>query len=163
MEKFRNLTKNIFFRIFLGFLGITFVTFGVGDFILNSSSNWVLKVDGKKVSYNNFLQIIQNKRERIYRSNPNEQALQYLNSQKFKTDTLNLLIAENLIDLMKEHYGIYPEKELILEEILTQPRFISREGKFNKFAYVNFLKTNNLSEQKYIEEILQIIDVAIDI
>lgn len=153
MEKFRNLTKNIFFRIFLGIVGLSFITFGVGDFILNASNSWIAKVDGNKISYNNFVRILQSDREKVYRSNPSEQTLQYLNSNQFTLNALNRLVTDKLIDLTKEYYGIYPDKDLILKEISKYPSFLDQNGQFQRNAFINYLKRNNLSEDKFVDNV----------
>ncbi len=153
MDKFRNLTKNIFFRIFLAFLGLTFVAFGIGDFLTNSPNSWIAKVNGNKIAYNQFLIILENDKQKAYRQNPNEEYLQYLNSEQFTVDSLNNLITTKLLDSTKQYYKIYPNKDLILKDILIHDQFLNSEGKFNKIAFINYLKRNNLSENQYIEDL----------
>ena len=54
MEKFRNLTNNIFFKIFLSFVGLSFITFGISDLVFESNNSLVAKVNGAKISQINF-------------------------------------------------------------------------------------------------------------
>ncbi len=153
MEKWRNLTNNIFFKIFLSFVGISFITFGIGDFILGMSNSWIAKVDGKKIAYSEYIRELQNNRERIYRANPSEQVLSYLNSSQFKTDTVNNLVTARLISEMQEYFGIYPDKDLVLQDIAAHPQFKNSQGNFNRVAFINYLKINGLNEDKFIEDV----------
>ena len=153
MEKFRNLTKNIFFKIFLSFLGLSFIMFGIGDFIMGSTTSWVAKVDGKKISHSDFLRTVDQNREFIYRVNPSEQTLQYLNSEQFKQDTLKNMINKLIIEALSNDFGLIPDKRLILKDIATHPQFVNSEGQFNRVAFINYLKINGLSEEKFVENV----------
>lgn len=153
MEKFRNLSNNIFFKIFLSLLGLSFILWGVNGFIMNSPNAWIAKVGNKKIAYSEFIKSQQDTREIIYRSNPGKEAMQYLDSAQFKNDVLNKLIISKLLDNVSEYYGIYPDKDLVLKEIINQPNFKDEKGNFNRIAFVNYLKINNLTEDKIIADI----------
>jgi len=152
MEKFRNLSNNIFFKIFLGFLGLTFVMFGVSGFILGSKTSWVAKIGNKTITYDKFLQAVQNDREAIYRSNPNKEVLQYLNSDQFKKDVLGRIVTRNLVESLQKEFQLYPNKNLILKEITTNAG-LQKDGKFDRELYQNFLKSNGISEKQHIDNI----------
>ena len=104
MEKFRNLSNNIFFKIFLGFLGLTFIMFGVSSFILGGKTSWVAKVGNKTITYDKFLQTAQNDKEAIYRSNPNKDVTKYLNSDQFKQDVLGRMVTRNLVESLQQEF-----------------------------------------------------------
>ncbi|MFT6386160.1 MAG: hypothetical protein ACJAUU_000846, partial [Rickettsiales bacterium] len=114
MEKFRNLSSNIFFKIFLGFLGLTFIMFGVSGFILGGNEAWIAKIGNKTITYNKFLRNVQGDREAIYRSNPTPEAMEYLNSEPFKQDVLGRIVTRSLIQGLQKEFQIYPDKTLIL-------------------------------------------------
>lgn len=153
MEKFRNLSNNIFFKIFLGFLGLTFVMFGISGFILGNKGSWIAKVGNKTISYDDFLKTYQAQRESIYRSSPSKEVLKYLDSDQFKQDLVSRIISTNLIIALKNDYQIYPSADLILQEIISSPALKGKDGKFNRALYQNFLISNNLTEKKHIEDI----------
>lgn len=152
MEKFRNLSNNIFFKIFLGFLGLTFVMFGVSGFILGNNNSWVAKIGGKTIDYDQFLKISQSQRESIYRSNPNKEVLKYLDSDQFKQDVINTIVTKTLISKLKDDYKIYPDKNLILQQVINSPALKGKDGKFDRNIYKNFLQGNNLTEVEHINE-----------
>ncbi|MFT5704024.1 MAG: hypothetical protein ACI9TO_001405, partial [Rickettsiales bacterium] len=132
MEKFRNLAHNIFFKIFLGFLGLTFIMFGVSGFILGGNNVWIAKVGGKTIPYDKFLQATQNDREAIYRSNPKKEVLEYLNSDQFKQDVLGRMITLSLVESLQQEFQIFPSKDLILREIVQNDSLKGPDGKFSR-------------------------------
>ncbi len=153
MEKFRNLSDNIFFKIFLGFLGLTFVMFGISGFILGNKGSWVAKIGGKTVSYDTFISTMQNDRAAIYRANRSPEALKYLESAQFKQDVLGRMITRNLIQSLQSEFQIYPNKDLVLAEIVASDSLKDKDGKFNRVLYQNFLQSNNLTERQHINNI----------
>jgi len=153
MEKFRNLSNNIFFKIFLAFLGLTFVMFGVSGFILGNKNTWVAKVDGKTIQYDKFLQTLQNNKEVVLRSNNTPEATKYLQSLQFKQDVLQQMITKNLIQSLQKKFQIYPDKNLILQAIVSNPTFKGSDGKFDRNLYSNLLKSNHLSEPQHITDV----------
>ena len=66
MEKFRNLTNNIFFKVFLSFVGLSFITFGVSDLVFESNNSWVAKINGKKINQINFERKLEAKKYNLY-------------------------------------------------------------------------------------------------
>jgi peptidyl-prolyl cis-trans isomerase D len=153
MEKFRNLSNNIFFKIFLGFLGLSFIMFGVSGFILGNNKSWVAKVDGKTIYYDKFLQTLQDTRESASRSNNSPEALEYLQSSQFRQDILQQMITQNLIQSLKNKFQIYPDKNLILQEIISNPNLKGVDGKFDRKLYTNLLQSNRITEKQHIEDI----------
>lgn len=153
MEKFRNLSNNIFFKIFLGFLGLTFVMFGISGFILGNKGSWVAKIGGRTISYDTFVSTMQNDREAIYRANHSPEALKYLESAQFKQDVLGRMVTKNLIQSLQQEFQIYPNKDLILQEIVNNAGLRGKDGKFDRVLYQNFLKSNNLTEKQHINNI----------
>lgn len=152
MEKFRNLSHNIFFKIFLAFLGLTFVLFGISGFLLSSGGSWIAKVGSKKIDYKEFVNIVQNQREAISRVNSSKEALQYLDSDQFRQDVLGQMITKQLIKDLQNEYQIYPDENLILQAIAKSPS-LQQDGKFSRELYQNFLHSNHLTEKEHISQI----------
>jgi peptidyl-prolyl cis-trans isomerase D len=151
MQKLRKLASNIFVKISLLLLVVSFAFFGVSDFLLNGSNAWIAKVGGKTISYNKFTKILQKDRESILQANPNnEQALQYVSSQQFKSDILGRLINDILIGKLRKDFGITASKDLILKQVAKNPQFY-KDGKFDHQYFKSFLAQNGLDEEKYIK------------
>ncbi|MFM7558023.1 MAG: SurA N-terminal domain-containing protein, partial [Alphaproteobacteria bacterium] len=90
MNAFRKLAKNIFFKVILAIVGLSFVTFGISSFLIDMPNSWVLKVGSEKISLKTFEKALDMDRS-IIRSNKgsSEEIENYLNSDRFKSEVAN--------------------------------------------------------------------------
>lgn len=151
---FRKLADNIFFKILLGILVLAFVLFGVSDFILKSPNNWIAKVGGKEISYNQFLVTIKRYQNLLLSQNPDsqisEEALSYANSTEFKSHVLQEMISKSVIERLMDDMEINPGNKPILEIIAKDPNFKNSQGKFDQRMFAEVLARNHLSEEEYV-------------
>ncbi len=153
MLKIKKLAHNLFFKLFIGLLILSFTFFGVSNFVLNSSETWATKVGGKSISYSKLTRAMQVDREAILRSNPeNPQAMQYVESPKFKSDVLGRLVNQVIIEKLRDDFGIEASRKIILEGIATDSQFM-RNGKFDRVIFKNFLTQNGFDEEKYVKAV----------
>jgi peptidyl-prolyl cis-trans isomerase D len=150
MHLFRKLAGNIFFKIILAFIMLSFVLFGVNGFILNDSGSWVAKIGGKTISQNVFMKEMQKNREMILQANKGEEAMKYLESEQFKSDTLGRMINAIVIEKLRADLGVEASKKLILQEVAKDANFRDKDGKFDRAAFKAFLAKNGLDEEKYV-------------
>lgn len=143
--------KSAISKIFIGFLVISFVFFGINSFLLSGSGSWVAKVGNKKISYNSLQKTVKTQRDAILRANPNnKQALQYVNSQKFSVDILSKLINQEMLAKLGEHYGVNGDRSLIFQQVAKDKSFY-KNNKFDRQYFKYFLAQNGLDEESYIE------------
>ena len=154
MNLFRRLAKNIFFKIVLSIVGLSFVLFGISDFITGMPNSWVLKIDNEKFSVNSFEKAVELDRK-VIRSvkGSNPEIENYLNSEKFKSDVANRLIRKVLIQKISNEIGAFGSKKLILKTVAEDVNFQDKDGKFDHEKFSNFLKNNGLDEERYIQEV----------
>ncbi len=149
--KIKQLARNIFFKIFIGLLIVSFAFFGVSNFILNSSGSWAAKVGGKTISYAKLTNAMQSDRESILRANPqNPQALQYVESAQFRSDVLSRLVNQAIVDKLRDNFGVEASRKIILASIANDPKF-NVDGKFDRNAFKAFLSDNGFDEEKYVK------------
>ena len=153
MQLFRKLAGNIFFKIILAFVALSFVLFGVSGFILGNPNSWVVKIGSTTIGINAFNKAIQSDREMILASNKSEEALKYLDSERFKSDVLGRLVNKSMIEKLHDNFGVEASKKLILEAVAKDPSFKSPDGKFDREIFKKFLTKNGLNEEKYVNEI----------
>jgi peptidyl-prolyl cis-trans isomerase D len=153
MHIFRRLAGNIFFKIFLAILALSFVFFGVSGFILGNPNSWVVKVGNTTVGLNTFNKNMQNERERILAANKSEEAMKYLDSDQFKSDVLGRTVNRIMIEKLHEDFGFEASRRLILEMVAKDSNFKNKEGKFDREAFKKFLAKNGLNEEKYVSEV----------
>jgi hypothetical protein len=82
---FRRLAKNIFFKIVLAIVGLSFVLFGISGFIAGIPNSWVLKIGPEKFSVNSFEKAVELDRKVIRSVKGSTPEIEnYLNSENFK-------------------------------------------------------------------------------
>lgn len=154
MQFFRNLAKKVVFKIFLSFVALTFVLFGVSSFFLGNPNSWVAKVGDDNINYSQFNAALRADREIILASSNNsEKAVQYLESDAFKTDVLGRLVNKVMVKKLADDFDVSASKKIILESIVKDPSFKNDAGKFDKELFAEFLKKNGLNEERYLDEI----------
>lgn len=153
MQLFRKLAGNIFFKIILAFVALSFVLFGISGFILGSPNAWVAKVGGTSIGHNSFNNALRSDREIILASNKSEEALRYADSEKFKSEVLGRLVNKVMIEKLTEDFGTFASKKIILEAIAKDPNFKNETGKFDREKFKNFLSQNGFNEERYVNEI----------
>jgi peptidyl-prolyl cis-trans isomerase D len=152
MNLFRKLAGNIFFKIILAFVALTFVLFGVSGFILGSPNSWVAKVGSTTIGYSNFNKALKSDREMILASNKSEEAMKYIDSDQFKSDVLGRIVNKVMVEKLHDEYGVEASKKLILESVAQNPSF-KKDGKFSHELFETFLKKNGINEEKYVNAI----------
>lgn len=153
MQLFRKLAGNIFFKIILAFVALSFVLFGISGFILGSPNSWVAKVGGTVVSYNNFNSALRSDREIVLANSKSDDTLKYLESDRFKSDVLGRLVNKIMIEKLNEDFGVSASKKIILETVAKDPSFKNQDGKFDHAKFKNFLAKNGFNEERYVNEI----------
>lgn len=153
MQLFRKLAGNIFFKIILAFVALSFVLFGISGFLLGNPSSWVVKIGGTTIGQNAFNQALKNDREIILASNKSPEAMKYLESEQFKSAVLGRMVNHAMIEKLRDEFGVSASKNLILQAVAKDPNFKNKEGKFDHEVFKNFLAKNGLNEEKYINEI----------
>lgn len=152
MQLFRRLANNIFFKIVLGFVLLSFVLFGISGFLLSNPSSWIAKIGDKTISTNEFEKTLRSQKESIISRNQGEEVLKYVESEKFKSDVLNRMVNLSMMEILQKDTGVIPDETLILKSIAQNESF-KTDGKFNRELFKNFLNKNGLNEEKYVNMI----------
>jgi peptidyl-prolyl cis-trans isomerase D len=155
MQNFRKLSNNLLFKIFLGFLALSFVMFGVSNFVLGGFGQWIAQVDGQKISYSQFQKAEEDAKQIIYQNGGagNEEATKYIESEQFKSDVIGKMINKIIIEKLKTDLGVNASRELILETIAGDPNLKGVDGKFSPDLFKQSLLKSGLSEEQYINNI----------
>ncbi|MFT5795304.1 MAG: peptidyl-prolyl cis-trans isomerase D [Ulvibacter sp.] len=153
MEKFRNLTNNIFFKVFLSFVGLSFITFGVSDLVFESNNSWVAKINGKKINQINFERELETKKSSLYGRNPTPQLLEYVDSKNFRNAVLQQIVSEEILKNLISEMDLDLNSDLAIKQILDQVEFKNSDGDFDKARFQSFLRINNLNSERYLDEL----------
>jgi len=161
METFRKLANSIFFKIILAFVALSFVLFGVSNFILGNPNTWVAKIGDESVSYNRFNSALRADREVVTASAGNgEDVMKYLESDRFKSDVLGRIVNQVMVKKLSKDFDVSASKKIILESVAKDPSFKNESGKFDHKKFEAFLKKNGLNEERYIAEIASNVSAA---
>jgi peptidyl-prolyl cis-trans isomerase D len=160
MQLFRNLAHNVFFKIILAFVALSFVLFGISGFLLGSPNSWVVKIGDTTVGQNAFNRALQSDREIILASNKSPEALKYLESEQFKSAVLGRIVNRAMIEKLQGDFGVEASKKLIMQEIAKDSSFKNKEGKFDRETFKAFLSKNGFNEERYINEIANEVTAA---
>ena len=153
MELFRRLAGNIFFKIILGFVALSFVLFGVSGFILGSPNSWVVKIGDTKIGSNTFNSALRADREIVLKNNHSNEAAQYVESEAFKSDVLGRMVNKIMIEKLSQDFGISASKKIILSAIAKDANFKNESGVFDHKKFEDFLAKNGFNEKRYVDEI----------
>ncbi len=153
MELFRKLASNIFFKLVIGVVIISFTLFGISGFLLGNTDNWVAKVGNKTIGQREFINAMKNDRELIMANNKSTEAIQYLDSAAFQNDVLKRMVNRLMIEKLQDDYQVKADRKAILQSVVRDPSFKNKEGKFDQALFESFLSRHSLNEEKYINEI----------
>jgi len=154
MKPIRELAKNLFFKIILGVVALSFILFGISGFILEDKNSWVAKVGNNKISYKTFENNLKADRAIILGSSENSPDLQnYLESDRFKSDSLGQMIRKIMIEKTSEDFGAKVSQKLILQKVAENKAFRDENDKFDNEKFKNFLAQKGFNEEKYVKEV----------
>lgn len=153
MQQFRDLTNNIFFKIFLSFVGLSFIFFGVSDLVFESNNSWVAKINGKKISEIEFSRELENQKANLYSKNPSPELMEYTNSDEFKNIVLQRITSREILKNLIAEMDLDLNQDLAINQILNQKEFQDEKGDFDKIRFQSFLNINNLNSEKYLEQL----------
>lgn len=153
MQQFRDLTNNIFFKIFLSFVGLSFIFFGISDLVFESNNSWVAKINGKKISEIEFSRELENQKANLYSKNPSPELMEYTNSDEFKNIVLQRITSREILKNLIAEMDLDLNQDLAINQILNQKEFQDEKGDFDKMRFQSFLNINNLNSEKYLEQL----------
>ena len=78
MQQFRNLKNSILFKIFAAFIALSFILFGVSNFLMAPTQQWIAKIDNIKITHRQMQEESRKYRNLISRQLSQEQLLRSL-------------------------------------------------------------------------------------
>jgi len=152
MRKKKNsiVIKIVFVVIVLSFIGTMFLVWGEGRSGMGGSTGYAAKVDGSKISmeeYQSSYQRIRNVYQQIYGQTLPPEIEKTLNLKKVALDNL---IDNVLVMKASKGMGISVSKDEVTNSIATMPTF-QRDGSFNFDLYQQLLKSNRITPKDFEE------------
>lgn len=153
MDKLRNASTGIVWKIILSTISLSFVLSGVAGYIVSNADTHALKVNGEEISQQAFQQRYNN----LYEQESHLQGTKFdvLADSPEYLDGLRKQVVDNLIDqaLLRQYIkelNLAVSDAQITHEIALSPLF-QVDGKFDNNTYLQFLRNNGLTSESYVE------------
>jgi len=152
MENLRAAANHLALKIILGLIIVSFVLTGVGGYV-SGNNNYAAEVNGQEIGRAQFENAVANERnrqqqqmgERFSELAANEGYMQALRSQ-----VLNQMIDEALLDQYAKSLGLGISDEQIKTAIFNQPAF-QNDGKFDNSRYNSIIRNMGMTPEQYAQ------------
>ncbi len=154
LELFRRSAQTKVMKILLIILALTFLLWGFGEVLRNSSSGIVVLEVGKSKVYdaewNRLLGHQIAMRENLIGRKFTEEEI---NDPKFRSTLLNMLINRKIIEQVAVDMNLLLDDELIKKSLAEVPFFRDEDGKFDVIKLQAFLRSQGKTEQQLFIEL----------
>ena len=140
-------SKSFLIKLFVGIIILPFVFWGMGDVFRGGNQNVIASIDSEKVSTQEFVNYIQ-------RLNLNEDQLKNLSKTDLIEKILSEYIGKKVMTLEIEKLGI-TITDNALRNIIKNDQQFSKDGKFSRTEYENFLITAGVNAPQFEENIAE--------
>lgn len=134
-------------KIVLGFVVLAFVGGGIyegyGGFIRDDNAT-VAKVDGKKITRNEWDAAQRDQLERVRRQMPNVDA-KLFDSPEMKRQSLDAVVREHVMLAAADELHLTISNERLQRELLGVPQFKKPDGQFDFETYKTFVESQGMS------------------
>jgi peptidyl-prolyl cis-trans isomerase D len=152
LEALRRGVKGIFIKLLLGLLIIAFAVWGVADVFQGRGQGALAKIGKTEISTDAFQQALQVEISNLSRQFGQRLTVEQARALGIDQRVISRLVGTAAIDIHASELGLYLSDAAIAEAIRTDPGFQGVGGIFNRDAFVEILRQNGLSEQRYFAE-----------
>ena len=151
LEKLREGSQGPVAKIILGLVILSFALAGVGSYIASPSEQLAAEVNGESISRAEFDQAYQNERARLesqFGAAFNQLAADPSYMAQFRSNVLDRMIGERLLDQAAENYGLRVSDAQVKSQILGMQEF-QVDGRFDNERYLAVLYRANLQPAQF--------------
>jgi peptidyl-prolyl cis-trans isomerase D len=152
---FRKLAGTWPARIFFLALAAAFVGWGVSSKVnlTGGDADSVATVGGKSISAQDFNQAFRADLQRVAKRYPDPTQIPPDVRQTVASQALERLITQQAMDIEAKHMGLAAPDAAVQDEIRAMPAFQGMDGNFDHNQYLQVLNQNNLTPQRFQDEI----------
>lgn len=140
-----------FFQVFLGLIGITFLTWGLESYTRYGGRETVATVNGSEISKREFDDQLRAQQEQLRRMLGNQVDPAMLETPEMRQAVLEQLIAQRVVALEAAKRNLFMSREAVIEAITKAPEF-QENGKFSPALYSAYLTQRGISDQRNVAE-----------
>jgi peptidyl-prolyl cis-trans isomerase D len=152
LEALRRGVKGIFIKILLGLLIVAFAVWGVADVFQSRGQGPLAKIGKTEISTDAFQQALQVEISNLSRQFGRRLTVDQARALGIDQRVISRLVGTAAIDNHARELGLYLSDATIAEAIRNDPGFQGVGGTFNRDAFVEILRQNGLTEQRYFAE-----------
>ena len=152
LREFRKGADNIFVRILLGFIALSFVGVGASSFLAGNSRGDVIKFSkAESVSVERFLSAKAKEIDYIQRTNNINLTEEQIKLLNIDNEILQRLINDSMISYLAKIYDFEISDELVISYIKKMSYFKNQEGKFDLKIFKAAFRNSQKLEDEYME------------
>ncbi|MED5572134.1 MAG: SurA N-terminal domain-containing protein [SAR324 cluster bacterium] len=147
IQELREYSKNIFFKLLMGVIAITFVlSFGVGSFF-GDRKEVVAKVNDQEILLKEYREAYQN-RMRAFQEQFGENAEKFAEQLNLRQQVFNQLIDRHLLLTDAAELNLLAT-DLELQDFISRQSFFQKNGQFDYDTYETVLSQNRIVRHEY--------------
>jgi peptidyl-prolyl cis-trans isomerase D len=156
LNEMRSGAGNFAAKVLLALLILSFAVWGIGDIVRHPSRNVnVAKVGKVSIPGSSFASGLHKEKERVQKSLGANYTPELLATLNVPERVLQRMINRSLIQQEAAALGIFPSDADVAARIAASPNFKDDKGRFQKQAFLDMLKRNNMSESVFVEQLRQ--------
>jgi peptidyl-prolyl cis-trans isomerase D len=166
LSKFRKGADNIFVRILLILIALSFVGFGASSFLSGNSRGDVISFSkAKSIPFETFLAIKARQIEHIQRENNINLTEEQIKGLNIDHEILQKLINESMIEYLASIYDLDISDVMVINFVRKNPYFKDKDGNFDIKTFKAVFRNSQKQEDEYLENLKSnlIKSVALDI
>lgn len=151
MDNLRAAANHLVLKIILGLIIVSFLLTGVGSYVIGGNNNYAAEVNGQEISRGQFENAVANERNRQQQQMGDRFSELAANDgymQALRSQVLNQMIDQALLDQYAKTLGLTISDEQIKTAIFNQPAFQSN-GKFDNSRYNAIIRNMGLTPEQY--------------
>ena len=149
LNKMRNSADSALMKTFLGVLALSFVGWGVGDFVSGGYNSTAIRVDDEKISIQDIVKkyntALQNVQQRFGSEISPDMARQLGVTQ----NVISSIVQESVVDQMGDNLNLRISDAQLKEMITANTAFHNNDGEFNDAIYKNALRNAGMTPEGY--------------
>ena len=146
----KNFLNKKYSKYLLLLLAFAFVISSISGIVFMTNKYNIISVDSKKVGINEFIKMLNSKREIDYYSSKNKEDISFLNSKEYMVNFLSSLLYDTILYKSIYDYRLLPSNDVILEKIINEESF-KTNGMFDLDRFNNIMAAYNITQQNYID------------
>ena len=128
LETMRNHAQGWLAKLILGGIALSFVLWGVGDYMLGGGPEPVAKIDGKPISNSEYNQIYERQKNAYRQMFGKNYSSDLMASLNLKENTLQTLVNRHIMLGLATDLGLAAPEQVVLSNVQTNPAFQSAAG-----------------------------------